>query len=802
MKKPLLLTVLFSLFVFSSITLANPVYWNITVSPYPTNSTIIDFTNDTAYIYSIGKYNSSNVNGFSPTDDYFIMKTELNGNYVSFFTTSDIPFKFGSTGAILNSIKYDPVNNVVYVSGRSNEQSGSIGIWKLDTNLNLLWNRTVSTDTFYNNRTYVLVNSTGTPYLVYINDNVKLKILRASDGYVLDTKTGARSDIPAYGSWIYGSGSWSSANKGDGIFNAIICDDKIYSMYKLCKLDFFGLCDGYNNKIGFTSFDTNGIGEYYDYTTFGSGSVTLDGSAMACDYSNATYFYYAMPSYIAKVNGTLGIDNTASYSVSGGTWTPQSLIFSKFDNSVYHTGRYTWNETHDAYYLEQLYTDMNYGSSYFTIQNAKINNVYRNLIEIGNQSFIGAGYTSPAFDNDVYSSAYTYWGSYSALQYNLTFNVYSATETDVNGCSKGLNYSLVTLINSTSQTVGSGISDETKTNACYSNGGYYDGYSSITFSGIDYGTYNATFLSTNYTFYSTGIVANANKDIDIYLNKPNQNYLKIIVKNSTNALINNALVCVYYSNGTMAFNHYQNLGQNCVNTGSTYGYFILDKNLYYRYTVSAIPYLSNTSNLFYLSNDRTDTVIMSTYLGTGNYYINLSVDKTYVNGTEPVTFTTTISGTTYTPYLVEWVVNNTGTGIMKQETMVTTNNNPAIFTSPVSWCGDNRINTRVTDALGNIIISNQIQINVIQPCSIAQAIISTPTNILGIFANPFMLWTIVLVGSAGYVEHLTKSKGIVFTGILILGAFVLYYFQIYPVWIPILFTLSGGLIAWKLFSGK
>lgn len=60
------------------------------------------------------------------------------------------------------------------------------------------------------------------------------------------------------------------------------------------------------------------------------------------------------------------------------------------------------------------------------------------------------------------------------------------------------------------------------------------------------------------------------------------------------------------------------------------------------------------------------------------------------------------------------------------------------------------------------------------------------TGILDIIRNPQIVWTIILIGFATFIDIKTQSKGLVFFIVLIIGMTLLSLFGIYPTWLLIL----------------
>ena len=86
-----------------------------------------------------------------------------------------------------------------------------------------------------------------------------------------------------------------------------------------------------------------------------------------------------------------------------------------------------------------------------------------------------------------------------------------------------------------------------------------------------------------------------------------------------------------------------------------------------------------------------------------------------------------------------------------------------------------------------------------------------PIPFLGVnipYLSPFTIFIAVILGIAGYIEYKTKTKGMAFIGTVIVLLFVGSMVKIgnppvsiIPIWIPILFTVVAGLVAFKFFKG-
>lgn len=71
-----------------------------------------------------------------------------------------------------------------------------------------------------------------------------------------------------------------------------------------------------------------------------------------------------------------------------------------------------------------------------------------------------------------------------------------------------------------------------------------------------------------------------------------------------------------------------------------------------------------------------------------------------------------------------------------------------------------------------------------------------------IIASPVIIFTAILIGVAVWLEKMSKTNGKVFALVVIIGTIILAYFDIYPIWVPIIFIIIGGLVAFKFFSGR
>jgi hypothetical protein len=75
-------------------------------------------------------------------------------------------------------------------------------------------------------------------------------------------------------------------------------------------------------------------------------------------------------------------------------------------------------------------------------------------------------------------------------------------------------------------------------------------------------------------------------------------------------------------------------------------------------------------------------------------------------------------------------------------------------------------------------------------------------NLFSVFSSPIFYWSVLLCAFSLFAEIETKSEGKVFISMTIFGTIILSIFKIYPAWIPIVYVIIGGLIAFKMFSGK
>jgi hypothetical protein len=416
--------------------------------------------------------------------------------------------------------------------------------------------------------------------------------------------------------------------------------------------------------------------------------------------------------------------------------------------------------------------------------------------------FLGASGTSgdSRFDN-------LYWYTITVSGYNIwDVGVFSAIEYDEHGCNKQLSGASISVYNGlTGELLGTKTpTDITEPNCC-------------SVLNISYSCTLARFFVPKSWSYVYAVVSAPNYETETsnttlpyphmgsnFFILPTYIYRydgKIIDYNSLEP-IQNAQVCVYYSNDTLA--------SQCIFTSNVGEFsFYLYKNTNYYLSITAdghecaitgnFNYDKSISSVYYLKKDVNPwgiTLTSNATSGIGNTSIKFRSHICRSSNINVVNFQYIVSSYSYLEMLPDASVTN-----------------PYFFIRNLTYCGENDVWLSAIDRNGTLKESNHIKITISEPCLTAPTFGQEPymnttpyANVsaqlppevewVNYFLTPPIFISIFVFGIAGLVASKIggEKKGIIFLASSLIIFFVLSFTGVLPKWMLIIIGIGGGML--------